>query len=160
MWANIENLNRCPVAIYNVYQSIRPFDYCGIDNPFYIATNTINIVLSDTTEHTDCQFRVSIHRCPRCLVPLYEMTVSASWVNTVCSSRSWWEYHHKYQHSWRDYRHIAFIETQQSRISQLSRCWHSPVEFPSLWRSCDLLASCCRLFQYWMKLWLLIITCL
>ncbi|KAK3093435.1 hypothetical protein FSP39_015689 [Pinctada imbricata] len=41
MFSNSENANRCPVEVYKTYAAKRPKDYCNAEDPFYVATHTV-----------------------------------------------------------------------------------------------------------------------
>lgn len=40
MWPNQADLARCPITAYQKYKDKRPSEYCGNDDPFYLATHT------------------------------------------------------------------------------------------------------------------------
>ena len=40
MFATPDDPDRCPVAMYKIYQMMRPHDFCAPDHPFYIAPRT------------------------------------------------------------------------------------------------------------------------
>lgn len=41
LWANKENPDRCPIAVYKAYSMKRPESYCDASDPFYVATSTV-----------------------------------------------------------------------------------------------------------------------
>ncbi len=38
-WSNTNDLDRCPVHLFELYVSKRPLDMCEDDSPFYLSVN-------------------------------------------------------------------------------------------------------------------------
>ena len=51
MWSN-PNTELCPIALFKMYQSLRPLEYCHPTDPFYISTNT-KFTLPEITPNTN-----------------------------------------------------------------------------------------------------------